>query len=280
MQKIDLTGQRFGNVVVLNDSGNRATNKKIIWHCLCDCGKEFDSTVDSLRRLREPSCGCKNHKKEMYIGYKVGKLTVTKDLGLDKEQKHIWECTCDCGNTVVHSTSALNFGRILSCGCLKHETGKKLRKYNARDRKLYFRWNNIRERCYNPNNKAYKNYGGRGIEMCPEWQDDFYTFRDWAISNGYNESLSLDRIDNNKGYSPDNCRWATDKTQSNNRRSNRYITINGVTKTMMQWSEELNIPYSRIQSRLEAGWTAEDAVIKPVVARQKTYKYRKKEADM
>ncbi len=106
--------------------------------------------------------------------------------------------------------------------------------------------------------------------MCSEWKDSFYAFRDWAIANGYEESLTIDRINNDKGYTPDNCRWTNKKVQSNNRRTNRYITINGITKTMMQWSEEYNIDYRRIQRRLLAGWTEIDAITKPIRPKKKS----------
>ena len=269
--KIDISGQRYGYLTVLYDSGKRKTKKrKIIWHCKCDCGNEVDVDKFYLTRSKSiPSCGCMSKKKGMYVGYQVGRLTVTKELGSNGKKK-LWECTCECGNKVIHSTAKLNFGKTRSCGCLKLETGEKLKKYNARDRKLYIRWNNIQERCYNPNNSAYKNYGGRGIKMCPEWEHDFYSFRDWAIQNGYDESLSIDRIDNNKDYSPDNCRWTNDKNQCNNRRSNHYITIDGVTKTMMEWSEYYGIKYETVQSRLERGWLDVDAVSKPVRPKKPT----------
>ena len=262
--KIDITGNKYGLLKVLGDSGKRQNNKKILWHCKCDCGNEVDVGKDILTKTNTtPSCGCQSKKKKMYVGYKIGKLTVAKLLGTNG-QKLLWECVCDCGNTVIHTTSELNYGSIRSCGCLKHETGDKLKKYNARDRKLYYRWSCIKGRCYNPNDNAYPNYGGRGIKMCPEWENDFYTFRDWAIANGYDESLSIDRIDNDKDYSPDNCRWTNAKIQSNNRRSNHYITIDGVTKTMMQWSEFYNIDYARVQKRLLAGWSEIDAITKPI----------------
>lgn len=271
---IDITGNRYGWLTVLGDSGKRR-GEKVLWHCICDCGEECDVTKDMLTKKNHiASCGCQNKKKGMYIGYRIGRLTVTKCLGSDG-RRILWECKCDCGNTVTHTSNVLNFGQVKSCGCLVHESGEKRKKYNSRDRKLYFRWSNIHGRCYNPNNAAYKNYGARGITMCDEWVDDFYAFRDWAIENGYDESLSLDRIDNNKEYSPENCRWTDDKTQSNNRRSNHYITINGVTKTMMQWSEENNISYGTVQSRLRKGWSDVDAVSTPVIDSHIRYQYRK-----
>lgn len=262
-QKIDISGKRFGWLIVLGDSGKRTSNKKILWHCLCDCGNTCDLSKDRLMKDVVPSCGCQNQKKAIHIGDRFGKLTVVETLG-SVNGDVVWKCMCDCGKEHNVTTKALNFGQVKSCGCLKHEAGILKRKYNKRDRKLYFRWLNIRERCYNPNNPAYKNYGGRGIKMCAEWKADFYAFRDWAIENGYNDFLSIDRIDNDKDYSPDNCRWTTVKVQSNNRRSNRFIEIDGIKKTLSEWCNEYNIKYSTVQKRLyKYGWTEYDAVTTP-----------------
>ncbi len=262
--KKDISGNKYGWLTVICDSGKRNSNKKVLWHCKCDCGNEIDICKDRMLTDVIPSCGCQSKKKDIIIGCRYGKLTVIKEVGVNKYGKKLWECECDCGNKVIHSSSELNYGRVKSCGCLKHESGEMRKKYNARDRKLYFRWSNIKGRCYNPNDPAYNNYGGRGIKMCPEWEMDFFAFRDWSIENGYNELLSIDRIDNNKGYSPDNCRWTDHKTQSNNRRSNHYITINGVTKTMKQWSEEYGIAYHQVQKRIASGWSEQDAIQKPL----------------
>ena len=263
-QKIDISGQRFGWLTVLGDSGKRASNKKILWHCLCDCGNTCDLSKDRLLKDVVPSCGCQSRKKEIHIGDKFGKLTVIENAG-SVDGSIVWKCLCDCGKEHNVTTRALNSGQIKSCGCLKHEVGIPKRKYNKRDRKLYFRWSNIRGRCYNPNDPAYKNYGGRGIKMCTEWENDFFAFRDWAIENGYDESLSIDRIDNDKGYSPENCRWVNAKKQSNNRRSNRVIEINGIKKSMSEWCDEYNINYSTVQNRIyRYGWNDVDAIITPI----------------
>lgn len=115
--------------------------------------------------------------------------------------------------------------------------------------KLYGVYKHMKERCYNKNHRSYHNYGGRGIKVCDEWLHNFVNFCIWAIGNGYTVGLEIDRIDNNKGYSPDNCRWATRKQQANNRRTNVLLTYNGKTQTMKQWAEELNIPYDTIKRR-------------------------------
>ena len=126
--------------------------------------------------------------------------------------------------------------------------------------KLYFVYHKIKDRCYNPNEKGYKNYGGRGIAMCQEWQDDFMNFYNWAIENGYKEGLSIDRINNNGNYEPSNCRWATREIQNKNKRSNRYITFNGETKTLTDWSLSLGFSDDTVRRRLKDGWSIERAL--------------------
>ena len=118
----------------------------------------------------------------------------------------------------------------------------------------------IKDRCYNPNCNSYKNYGARGITICDVWRTDFNSFKTWAISNGYSDALSIDRIDNNKGYSPDNCRWATKKEQCNNRRSNHLLTYKGQTKSLAEWCRELKLNYWTTKSRINVfGWTVDKA---------------------
>lgn len=123
-------------------------------------------------------------------------------------------------------------------------------KYNKTNIKLYDVWQHIKQRCYNNNNQAYPNYGGRGIEVCKEWLDDFMTFYDWSINNGYKEGLTIDRIDVNGNYEPSNCRWVDRKIQARNRRNNRNITINGETHCLKDWCKILNLNYNTVSSRL------------------------------
>ncbi len=123
----------------------------------------------------------------------------------------------------------------------------------------------MKRRCYKPQDKSYKDYGGRGISVCDEWMDKKHghkNFQEWAIANGWKKGLSIDRIDNNGNYSPDNCRWATPKQQSNNTRFNRLVTINGETKTLSEWADFVGISQRAMTGRIEAGWSEED-LLKP-----------------
>lgn len=135
---------------------------------------------------------------------------------------------------------------------------------NASHRRLYMIWFDMKRRCYQPQNKRYDRYGARGIKVCDEWLRNFQAFFDWSLAHGYQDDLSIDRFDSNGDYSPNNCRWADSVTQANNRTNNHYITYQGKTQTMMEWSKELNINYSTLRRRINAGWDAEKAFSRPI----------------
>lgn len=191
-------------------------------------------------------------------GQKFGKLTAIK---LVAHKPVRWECMCDCGKLHIASTSNLITGQVKSCGC-NNKVGNP--KHNQCYTRVYRIYAKLKRRCYVKDDIAYPRYGGRGIIMCDEWKESFQNFADWAYSHGYDDSLSLDRIDNNGIYEPSNCRWADNFQQANNKRNNNVYTYNGKTQTLAEWCRELDLAYGTIWYRLRIGWSFEKAISVPV----------------
>jgi hypothetical protein len=166
-------------------------------------------------------------------GQRFGKLVVVKHDDSSTTRHPKWICQCDCGSTKSIHASALTGWLTNSCGCLRRET------MDSKTR-LHHIWKQMRHRALKHTSKSEYHFD-RGITMCDEWANDFKTFKEWSLANGYDDSLSSDRIDNDKGYSPDNCRWTTAKIQANNRRNNVYITINNETLSLSLWCDKLGI---------------------------------------
>lgn len=153
-------------------------------------------------------------------GQRFGRLVVLERVGSDKNGKACWLCRCDCKKIVVCRGSSLLIGETASCGCLAREAHKT---HGYAKTRLYRIWSGMKDRCYNSSREHYDCYGGRGITACDEWLHDFAAFRDWALSHGYTDSLTIDRINNDGNYCPDNCRWITMKEQAQNRRPKRTL---------------------------------------------------------
>lgn len=199
-------------------------------------------------------------------GKRFGRLTVIEQSSSTERGLARWLCKCDCGNYCVSAGVDLRRGHVKSCGCLQKEQAKAVKtKHGLRYTKLNGIWKSMKKRCHNENELSYSNYGGRGITVCDEWKEDFQAFYDWAMANGYRNGLSIDRIDVNGNYCPENCRWATRKEQNNNTRSNHLLTYNGETHTMSEWAEITGMGYGTLQSRINRyGWPIEKALTEPV----------------
>lgn len=198
-------------------------------------------------------------------GQRFGRLTVlsrAENVG----KQTAWLCRCDCGNEKIVLSCNLKTGNTLSCGCRWADIVPKINKeVNTRhgdsNSKLHKTWVNMRYRCYNPNCKSYGNYGGRGITICEEWET-YENFRDWSLANGFAEHLSIDRIDVDGNYEPSNCRWVSDKTQQNNKRTNRNLSYNGETHTLSEWAEITGIHWTTLKARIDLGWSTKDILTK------------------
>lgn len=194
-------------------------------------------------------------------GQTFGRLTVLKRNGNDRDKTALWICECVCGNFVTVRSASLRSGKTRSCGCLAREQSTT---HSMSKTRIYNTWAKMKSRCNNPNTRSYKDYGGRGILVCKEWNDNFASFYQWAITHGYDETLTIDRIDVNANYTPDNCRWISKSAQATNRRSNRYIEYNGERKTVTEWANDLDIPRQLLFGRLRRGWSPKDVLTKPL----------------
>lgn len=261
MKRLDLTGKNFGRLTALRKVNN---NK---WLCRCDCGNMVEVITSNLTRGHTTSCGCyRNEIKPFYnrkdlTGMKFGRLEVLERLGGSPTE---YLCLCSCGNTVVVRGGNLSSGNTKSCGCMRDEAIHSPRSDQLYKTRLHSIWDGMKLRCYRKKDIGWKWYGEKGVKVCEEWKDNFRNFYEWAISHEYKEGLTIDRIDSNGNYSPDNCRWATMKEQQNNRKSNRKVTYKGETKTATQWAEQYGLSLSVVVWRLNH-WDDLDAVFhKPV----------------
>jgi transcription elongation factor Elf1 len=204
------------------------------------------------------------------VGEKFGRLVV-KRLAKMHNRKAFWECVCDCGKKVIVSGSHLKSGHSESCGCLQSDIARQIHvTHGMKGTSEYNTWVRMRQRCENQTDKSYKNYGGRGIRVCERW----HKFENFLEDMGPRpRGRSIDRIDNDGDYTPDNCRWAASSAQNNNRRDNNYIFFRGQKKTLSQWAFALGINYHSLSSRLhKLGWTVERAFTTPVCGKRLTFK--------
>ena len=206
-------------------------------------------------------------------GEKFGRLTVIACAGKNKHNHYQWLCECSCEKHTRKIVSACNLrqGNVKSCGCLIINCYTSNFKHGLAKSRINLIYRHMKDRCLNSNSDWYKDYGGRGINICDGWLGDngFTNFYEWAMKNGYNDSLTLDRKDNNKGYSPDNCRWVNQSVQNNNKRNNHYLTINGKTKTIKEWSIEYGISPHTFYQRIRRHNMSEIEAMTTPLARKK-----------
>ena len=260
----NLIGRNFGKLTVIGES--KKINNKFFSLCKCKCGNEKLMNNGNLKNGTSKSCGCsmRVRKPEGLVGRKNGKLTV---IGESKKinNEFFSLCKCECGNEKLIRNGALKKGVPKSCGCSKHTrkkttnlVEKKIKIKSEIPKKIKSIFYSMRARCQNPNTKCYNYYGGRGIKVCEEWLKDINSFYIWALKSGYNENLSIERIDVNGDYEPSNCKWATRTDQANNKRNNVFLTYNNEKKTIAQWARIYNISPSKIKYRYKKGLPFEE----------------------
>lgn len=194
-------------------------------------------------------------------GLRFGRLVVLHRAENGKCGKVRWQCRCDCGKETTVFAAGLTSGNTSSCGCYRSEVvTKEHTTHGMTNTRLYKTWVNMRNRCTNKKDKFFKEYGGRGIKVCDEWASSFEAFCKWAMANGYDDNLTIDRIDANGNYEPSNCRWATTIEQANNKRNNHYITHNGETHTIKEWARIKGVHPATIYKRINKGWTIEQVL--------------------
>ena len=191
------------------------------------------------------------------LGKQFGRLTVvSKTDTKDTHGNYLYFCKCACGNTKIASGSLVNQGKIKSCGCLRRDIPNRFSHLMSHTRE-YKIWAEMRKRCLNPNQKTFSYYGGRGIEICKRW-GKFENFH--SDMGNCPEGFTLDRINPDGNYEPSNCRWASVKTQTRNRRQNHLITFNGKTQCLAAWAEEIGITYGALKQRIKRNWSLEKAL--------------------
>ena len=276
-----MTGQRFGKWTVLcrdtTMDGASNTGGIVYWIFKCDCGTLRSVNGVALRRGISKSCGCDSavttseRSLKDITNKRIGKLIVLGRTPHVPDHRFSWICLCDCGKMVLYTTAELR--RCRSCGCSHEESRqKRFSEYravhgNPKDR-LYHVWTGMRNRCQNPKNPEYQNYGGRGITVCEEWENSYPAFRDWAYATGYDKDAptgqcTLDRIDVNGNYEPSNCRWVDLNTQANNRRRCRIYEIDGVSRSLGDWCKKYGVSRNLVYNRLQLGWDIQRALTEP-----------------
>ena len=274
-------GEKIGKLTVIECTnvvpGKRERNT---WKCKCECGRVVYMKEGTLLFRTTKDCGmCGEHKSrhEVYSnGTKIGMLTIRgyipSKTGMVEDEEYI--CDCDCGTKGVIRTFLQLSGKdgCKNCGCVNVQKMKNLhdktRRHGLSDTRIYDIYKGMMRRCYNPNEEMYYNYGGRGIYVCDEWKDQenykgLKSFVEWAYKNGYDDTLSIDRIDNDGPYCPDNCRWATMVVQANNKRDSIQLTVGDTTYTYAQWEVASGINQNTIRRRCEKGYDPHDAVYTP-----------------
>lgn len=262
-QKYNIAGQRFGKLVAIKPITVDGRQK---WLCKCDCGNDYVVYGASLRRGATRSCGCaqSENRVKYHAGQRFGNVVLLQLVG----NRGYWKMQCDCGTEFVSRVNPYKNGKYRTCGCSRYD-GSKQAKHNQSRTNTYHIWQGMKRRCNNPNNASYKDYGGRGIKVCDRWLNSFENFIA-DMGKRPSKKHSIDRIDVDGDYCPENCRWATKKEQANNTTKTIHITHDGVTHSICEWCDIYGIPYRTAHGRYDSGYPFEKIFSKTPVTRKLT----------
>lgn len=203
-------------------------------------------------------------KQRILAGQRFGKLLVLESCGRGKDRHYMSKVKCECGVEYLVTDSELIHGRRKTCA----KCSKVKETHGMTNTRIFHIWQSMKQRCSNDKHRKYVYYGARGIRVCSEWNESFESFYNWAINNGYKEHLTIDRIDVNGNYEPDNCRWVNTQVQANNKRNNRVVNYNGENYTIAELSALFGINYSCLYYRVQNGWDMAKALnIQPRIGR-------------
>ncbi len=246
-----IINKKYGHLTIIDEAEGK--QKSVL--CKCDCGRIVTKYQARVLNGRYTSCGkCKY--KDIKIGDTFGRWTVIGDVRHNDGQVE-WLCQCNCEKKTIRYVNAysLKSGNSNGCGCEKYNNPYRI---IDSEKRLHNIWHNMTYRCNSPSCQLYIHYGGRGIKVCSEWNDNFEAFKEWSLSHGYRDNLSIDRIDVNGDYEPSNCRWATSLQQAYNRRNSNYITYKNETKPIKEWSEITGISAELIYSYRSQGYKLDE----------------------
>lgn len=258
----DLTGMRFGRLIVVNRIEDHVSSggvKSVQWLCKCDCGNYTTALSRKLMLGRKTSCGCRMQSDtgKKFVGKKFDMLTV-----LSKTEKRnpsgfiLYECLCDCGNICYRPTHSLTNKKFHSCGCqtMKYKNSKEY--HRMTNTRIYHIYYGMKTRCYNPQDKNdRKYYAEKGIKVCQEWLDSFLVFYEWSMKNGYNDNMTIDRIDSSKDYCSENCRWITMRENLQNKSVVPKYHVDGLELTLSELADHYDILYNTLRNKQRANWS-------------------------
>ena len=257
--KLIEVGDKFGKLTIISIDNwhiQPSGQRKRLYKAKCECGNITIVRGSDLISHHAKSCG---HCNDIHIGDRFGRLTIISRaddyIKPSGDHRPCWNCKCDCGNITIVRGDDLISHHIQSCGCLRKEKASlHFATHNLSNTRIYGIYTDMKYRCYNSNAKAYKNYGGRGIIICDEWlgNDGFINFYNWSITHGYADNLTIDRINVDGNYEPNNCRWIPKEYQSSNLRRNKYVYFNNEKYTIPQLSNILGISVQLLKYRLKS----------------------------